>query len=86
MNEQQTKANKQKTTQTTDNKTYCKKKMLLRNCIRRLPLMNQKGKENVFSVLQYNILAGNLGKANRFPYVKKDLLDWQFRKNLRSCC
>ena len=56
--------------------------MLLRNCIRRLPLMNQKGKENVFSVLQYNILAGNLGKANRFPYVKKDLLDWQFRKKL----
>lgn len=82
MNEQQAKANKQKTTQTTDNKTYCKKKMLLRNCIRRLPLMNQKGKENVFSVLQYNILAGNLGKANRFPYVKKDLLDWQFRKKL----
>ena len=26
MNEQQAKANKQKTTQTTDNKTYCKKK------------------------------------------------------------
>lgn len=26
MNEQQAKANKQKTTQTTNNKTYCKKK------------------------------------------------------------
>ena len=33
-----------------------------------------------FSVLQYNILAGNLGTAGHFPYVKKESLAWETRK------
>ena len=35
-----------------------------------------------FSVLQYNILAGNLGTAGHFPYVKKESLAWETRKKL----
>ena len=32
------------------------------------------------SVVQYNILAGTLGKEKYFPYVKKENLDWEYRR------
>jgi mRNA deadenylase 3'-5' endonuclease subunit Ccr4 len=42
----------------------------------------QKDQAPTFSILQYNILAGNLGTESHFPYVKKNVLDWNFRRNL----
>jgi hypothetical protein len=33
-----------------------------------------------FSVMQYNVLAGNLGTPEHFPYTKPHLLDWSFRR------
>ena len=34
------------------------------------------------SVTQFNILGGSFGTPDHFPYVKKQYLDWQFRREL----